>query len=130
MLKVALMALLLFSPGYTAAAQPADASAEIRVALTRWAEDFNAGDKDKVCTIFAPELRYDYRGFPERGFAEICATLQRSLSDPTKRYTYAPDIKEILIANDLAVVRLVWTLKITGRAGGKEAVSEEPGMDV
>ena len=129
MLKVALMALLLFSPGYTAAAQPADASAEIRVALTRWAEDFNAGNKDKVCAIFAPDLRYDYRGFPERGFADICATLQRSLSDPTKRYSYALAVKEILVSGELAIVRLVWTLKITER-DGREALSEEPGMDL
>jgi steroid delta-isomerase len=129
MIKTALMALLLFSPGYTAAAQPTETSAEIRAALTRWTEDFNAGNKDKVCTIFVPDLRYDYRGFPERGFADICAILQRSLSGPVKRYSYALAIKEILVSGELAIVRLVWSLKITAR-DGREAVSEEPPMDV
>jgi len=79
--------------------------------------------------IFAPDLRYDYRGFPERGFAGTCSTLQRSLSDPTKRYVDALDINEILTAGDLAVVRRVWTLKVTPRVGVK-AVLQEPGMDV
>lgn len=130
MLKRGLRALILACCAGTTSAQPADpVAAEIRAALTRWTEDFNAGAKEKVCGIFAPDLRYDYRGFPERGFADICATLQRSLDDQTKRYSYAVAIKEILLAGDLAVVRLIWTLKVTPR-GGNEAVSEEPGMDV
>jgi steroid delta-isomerase len=124
-------ALLVLLAGSTwpAAVQPADPAADIRAALSNWTEDFNAGDKDKVCAIFAPDLRYDYRGFPERGFADICATLQRSLSDPAKHYAYTLTTKEILVAGDLAVVRLVWRLKVTSR-GGREAISEEPGMDV
>ena len=129
MTKVVLTALVLFSCGHIAAAQPTDPVAEIRAALTRWTEDFNAGNKDKVCAIFAPDLRYDYRGFPERGFADVCATLQRSLSDPATRYSYALVIKEILVGGELGIVRLVWSLKITDR-NGREAVSEEPGMDV
>ncbi|HEX5863802.1 MAG TPA: hypothetical protein VF014_06020 [Casimicrobiaceae bacterium] len=39
-------------------------------------------------------------------------------------------IKEILVSGDLAVVRLVWTLKATGSDMPGEVVSEEPGMDV
>ena len=128
-IKVALTALILFSCGHTAAAQRTEASAEIRAALARWTEDFNAGNKENVCAIFASDLRYDYRGFPERGFAAICATLQRSLSDPARRYSYALAVREILVSGERAIVRLVWSLKITER-DGLEAVSEEPGMDV
>jgi steroid delta-isomerase len=39
-------------------------------------------------------------------------------------------IKEIIVSGDLAVVRLVWTLKVTGIDLPGEVVSEEPGMDV
>ena len=129
MLKLGLAALTLACCASIASGQPADPAAEIRAALTKWTHDFNAGNKDEVCAIFAPDLRYDYRGFPERGFADICATLQRSLSDAARRYAYALDIKEILVTGDLAVVRLVWTLKVTP-GEGSEAISHEPGMDV
>jgi steroid delta-isomerase len=56
-----------------ATAQPAtSAETAIRDALASWTRQFNAGDADAVCGLFAPDLRYDYRGFPERGFDEIC----------------------------------------------------------
>src|SRR5262249_24074825 len=73
-----------------------DASAEaaIREALLTWTKDFNARDTQKVCDLFAPDLRYDYRGHPERGFDDICALLHRSLQDRSKTYAYSPNIKE------------------------------------
>ena len=130
MLKPGAAALLTFACfACTASAQPSTPDAKIRGALSKWTEDFNAGNKNEVCAIFAPDLRYDYRGFPERGYQDICSTLQRSLSDRAARYTYALAIKEILVAGDLAVVRLVWTLTVTSRDGAA-AVSQEPGMDV
>ena len=82
MLKPGAAALLTFACfACTASAQQADRAGEIRATLTKWTEDFNAGNKNEVCAIFAPDLRYDYRGFPERGYQDICSTLQRSLSD-------------------------------------------------
>jgi ketosteroid isomerase-like protein len=105
------------------------AEAEIRAAFAKWTADFNAGRADAVCSLFAPELRYDFRGYPERGFSDICARLHRSLSDQSKRYVYALDIHEILISGSLAVVRLDWTLSVT-LPNGQVVTSVEPGMDV
>ena len=57
-----------------ASADPAGAAENtISKALTEWKLAFNAGDTGAVCGLFAPELRYDIRGFPERGFEEVCA---------------------------------------------------------
>lgn len=107
------------------------ADGAIRATLAAWTEDFNAGRADRICDLFAPDLRYDYRGFPERGFSDICRLLRASLGDRTRSYTYALQIKEILMADDLAVVRLVWTLTVrpAGATDGGE-VSQEPGLDV
>jgi len=105
-----------------------ETGAKIRQALQDWTQDFNVGNAARICDLFAPDLRYDYRGFPERGYAEICSTLQRSLKDRSKRYSYALDIKEILVAGDLAIVRLVWTLTIT--ENGSKTQTREPGMDL
>ncbi len=115
------------------AADPGTVSAEqaIRGALTDWQLGFNAGDSGAVCNLFAPDLRYDYRGFPERGFEQVCALLSGSLADRSRKYTYDLAIKEVIVSGDLAVVRLVWTLTIkrAGQLGGG-TISEEPGLDV
>ena len=90
---------------------PTDDSA-IRKALTDWTEAFNAGDAEQVCDLFAPDLISSFRGAPERGFAELCGQLRRSLADPDRTYRYSLDLKEILVSGDLAAVRLEWTLEV------------------
>ena len=128
LMGLGLLLLALFSP---AAAQSDDpAQAAIRAALTQWMRDFNAGNADKVCGLFAPDLIAQYRGQPERDYTALCDLLKRSLSDRTRTYTYSLVIKEILVADDLAVVRLVWTLTIKRKDSGGEMTSDEPGMDV
>ena len=92
----------------------------IRAALAKWTSAFNARDASHICDLFAPDLVYDYRGFPERDYATLCGLLHRSLTDPVKTFTYALDIKEIIVSGDIAVVRLVWTLKVAS-AGSKMA---------
>ena len=106
------------------------AQAEIRAALTKWTTDFNAGNADKVCALFAPDLIAQYRGQPERDWNGLCDVLKRSLSDRSKTYTYSLAIKEILVAGDLAVVRLTWTLTVKAKDAGGEISSDEPGMDI
>jgi steroid delta-isomerase len=131
---LATVATLMFTfAGVPAAyADPSDTPDEqaIRKVLTDWMLAFNAGDTGSVCRLFAPELRYDYRGFPERGFAEVCGVLQGSLADRTRKFSYDLTIKEVIVSGDLAVVRLVWTLtsRRPGQVGGTSA--NEPGLDV
>ena len=102
----------------------------IRDALVTWTRHFNARDTGEICSLFAPELRYDYRGHPERGFEDICGLLRRSLADRTKHYSYSLQIREIIVSGDLAVVRLVWTLKVIPVGSTNATISEEPGMDI
>jgi hypothetical protein len=55
-----------------AAAQTGDqAQAEVRAALLKWTADFNARNVEAVCDLFSSDLRYDYQGFPERGYDDI-----------------------------------------------------------
>lgn len=114
-----------------AASQPFGPGEEvIRKTLVNWMEDFNAGRTDRICNLFAPGLRYDYRGLAERGYREICDGLRESLSDPGKHYSYALEIKDILVAGDLAVARVVWTLTAAPRNAAKPVVTREYSMDV
>lgn len=115
-------------------AQPASAAdkarAQIAAALRQWMADFNAGRADKVCDLFARDLRVDFRGQPERGYAATCRLLKRSLADRTRRYSYSLRIKEILVRGDMAVVRLTWTLTARRKGAARPTVSVEPGLDV
>jgi uncharacterized protein (TIGR02246 family) len=124
----ALLVAALLSPA--AAQSDSAAQAAIRGALTQWMTDFNAGDAEKACSLFAPDLIAQVRGQPERGYSDLCELLRRSLSDRTKTYKYALAIKEILVADDLAAVRLTWTLKVRRKDTGDETASDEFGLDI
>lgn len=102
---------------------------EIRARLQQWTKDFNAGDAKAACELFSPDLRYDFRGYPERGYKDICSLLRASLRDDSKRYAYGLDIREVITSGDLAIVRLAWTLTVT-LPNGQVVTSVEPGMDV
>jgi ketosteroid isomerase-like protein len=111
-------------------AQPSNIGQDaIRAALTKWMADFNAANVQEVCSLFSPDLRYDYRGFPERDYKDICDGLRRALTDRTKRYSYSLAIKEVLVSDDLAAVRLTWTLTVT-KPDTPPKVSQERGIDV
>ncbi len=128
LLHGAVLSLAVAAPAAAQGDTPAQAA--IRAALTQWMADFNAGNGAKVCGLFAHDLIAQYRGQPERGYEELCDLLKRSLDDRSKTYTYALAVKEILVAGDLAVVRLTWTLTLRGKDGAGETVSEEPGIDI
>jgi ketosteroid isomerase-like protein len=120
---------LLLSPLAGCGADAA-AEAEIKAALTQWMADFNQGKADKVCGLFATDLKSDFRGQPERNFDELCALLQKSLKDDARSFTYGLDINEIVVSGDMAAVRLVWTLTVEPKGGGAAIVSREPGLDI
>jgi ketosteroid isomerase-like protein len=126
----ALILVMTLAPTPVPAAAEDDAQAAIRRALLQWTADFNARRTDKVCDLFEPGLIYDFQGLPEQRFDDICPRLKRALGDDTRNWTYAqPDIKEILVFGDIAVVRLTWTSTVTGGPEG-EVKSVEPGMDI
>lgn len=107
----------------------ADAAAEVRAALEEWTADFNARRSDTVCDLFARDLIAQYRGLPERGYDLQCDILQRSLADAQKTFRYGLDIKEIIVAGDIAAVRLTWTLAVAP-ADGAVQTSRDEGLDI
>ncbi|HUJ37374.1 MAG TPA: nuclear transport factor 2 family protein [Hyphomicrobium sp.] len=126
-LGFALLALIAAMPLKALAEDSAEAA--IRSALAHWTQDFNGGNAEKACALFAPDLRYDFRGYPERDYRDICDRMQRSLGDKSKSYSYDLEVREILVSGDIAVVRLVWKLTVT-LPNGQQVVSIEPGLDV
>jgi ketosteroid isomerase-like protein len=124
-----LVSLALLGPG--ANAGPTErAQKEIRTALQSWTAAFNAGDVRHVCDLFSRDLIAQYQGQPERDYQLQCDLLTNSLKDKKKSYRYSPHIQEILVAGDLAVVRLVWTLESASEDGRQRQIIEEPGIDI
>jgi uncharacterized protein (TIGR02246 family) len=113
-----------------AAQSEATAEKAIRDALTRWTADFNARNASRICDLFAPDLRYDFRGTPERDYDAMCAALHRTLGDRSKTLTYSFDIKEIIVSGDMAIVRLVWTSRLSHSDSAQVIETKEPGLDV
>lgn len=132
MKRRALATLLMGSWILTGSPAIADTAAEkaIRDALTRWTADFNARDASRICDLFSPDLRYDFRGTPERDYNAMCSALHRALGDQSKTLTYSFDIKEIIVSGDMAIVRLVWTSKLSRSDSGQVIETREPGLDV
>jgi uncharacterized protein (TIGR02246 family) len=132
MKRRALATVLAACGALTALPALADAAAEkaIRDALTRWTGDFNARDANRICDLFAPDLRYDFRGSPERDYNAMCSLLHRALGDRSKKITYSFDIKEIIVSGDIAIVRLVWTSRASQEGSSQVTETKEPGLDV
>jgi hypothetical protein len=129
-LSLIAMLLLVSIIGTSALAEPPSAESEIRAALDRWTSDFNAGLSDRVCSLFASDLRADVRGAAERDFKTQCALLRRVLADPDRAYRYAFNLKEVLADHDTAVVRLTWTTTTRVAATGAVEITEDEGLDI
>ena len=126
---LAALALVASACGSSRSSAADDPASMIRAALERWRDDFNAGRADHICDLFAHDLRYDFQGLPEQDYTLLCDRLHRALADPTQSYHYGLRIKEIIVAGDLAVVRLTWTSTFTDK-DGRKSTEEEPGLDV
>ena len=121
--------------GFLAAMAPASAFADVEAdkaaiaaRLVAWTDAFNARDAARACDIFSADLVSTMRGRPDEGRAAVCRRIAAALGDRRLTMRYAPEIEEIIVSGDLAVVRLVWS--VTVQRGPAPAVSKEPGLDV
>src|SRR5260370_29800408 len=91
----------------------------------RWTADFNAKDSAGVCDLFAPDLVYSIPEVVQGTRETICANLAKMLASSDIQLHYGnPDVHEILVAGDVAVVRLTWTLT-TQVIGAKDTTTAE-----
>src|SRR5262245_43455749 len=104
----------------TAAPLHADEAAD-RAAITqrlqRWTAAFNARDALGACDLFAPDLAYSIPEMIQGTKQTMCANLAKVLARTDIQVSYKnPDVHEIIVSGDVAVVRLTWTL--TANANG------------
>ncbi|MFK4447937.1 uncharacterized protein (TIGR02246 family) [Caballeronia udeis] len=103
--------------------------AAITERLQRWRVAFNARDAAGVCDVFAPDLVSTVPEVLDGSRDALCGKLSAVLAKPELQLDYdSPDIREIIVSGDIAVVRLFWTL--TAQMRGESSVSTEAGMDI
>ena len=103
--------------------------AAITQRLQRWTADFNAKDPVGVCDLFAPDLAYSIPETVQGTQKTMCGNLATLLGKTDIQVSYKnPDIHEIIVAGDVVIVRLTWTL--TTEANGARDTTTEEGMDI
>ena len=125
---LALAALLLAGAPHPARADSDEDKAAITERLQRWAAAFNARDVPGTCDLFAPTLISTVPGALEGDRDAVCTRLAAVLAKPELQLQYSPDIREIEVSGDLAVVRLFWTL--TAQKDAERKTSREAGLDI
>lgn len=98
----------------------------IRARLNAWPQDLKEKNLSSACSLFAPDLVAVYQGIPDRNYKEMCAQLEKVMG---KIAYAAPDIEEILIDKDIAVVRLTWTLATGEKERGLDVFQKQPDGD-
>jgi len=110
----------------------ADSAADevaINQRLQGWTAAFNAKDSAGVCDLFAPDLVYSIAEVNQGSREALCANLDKLFARSDLQFHYAnPDVHEIIVEGNLAVVRLTWTL--TTQAGGVKDTMTEEGIDI
>jgi uncharacterized protein (TIGR02246 family) len=96
--------------------------------LTDWAEAFNARDISRTCDLFSVDLISTMRGRPDEGREAVCGRIAKALAGRRSSIRYTLKVREIIVRDDIALVRLVWQVK-TG-IGAINRVSYEPGIDI
>jgi len=116
------------SAGLEESARARDAAA-IRARLDAWPQHIADRELDIVCDLFSRDVVLSFSGQSDLDYDGMRARFARAFADDGTTFLYdRPDIQEILVDRDLAVVRLVWTLHVT--ASGAETVEKERGVDL
>jgi steroid delta-isomerase len=120
--------LLLVAAAPLRAGEAADKAA-IAARLQGFADAFNARDAARACDIFAPDLVATMPNAIESSRQSLCANLERLLARQDLQLRYDdPEIREIIVSGDIAVVRIVWSLTV--RKGAEQETTPEAGIDV
>ncbi len=128
-IAVAMGLLLAVSGTLAGASDNRTAEQEIADRLNAWTAAFNARDAEGACDLFAPDLVYSLAEVPQGTRETLCGNFERVFAQGDVSLSYAePDIHEIIVSGDLAVVRLAWTLTV--RRAGESEESVEEGIDV
>src|SRR5579859_4796946 len=106
-MRSVLLAALLAACAHGPRTTPKDDEARIRARLAQWVEQYNSGDYAGAATIWAPGMvGVAGGGIPDDTFDKEQAAARKLTGAPSEKYELQVD--EVIVSNDLAVVRDTW----------------------
>ncbi|HJU87799.1 MAG TPA: nuclear transport factor 2 family protein [Gemmatimonadaceae bacterium] len=105
---------LLIVLGSAAGAQSSDAdTAAIRASILRGARGFETGNPDLILEHYGRDIVLSYPGMPDQDYSTLAKAYAELRNRPASvKASTTPTFDEILVAGDIAIVRLRWTTTI------------------
>ena len=94
----------------------------LRANIQQYTDAVNSMEGEKAVALFAGDITLTYPGIPDSDLATLSEhylNLRRDTPPGTTVRT-RPDIEEVLISGDLAVIRLTWNTTVTDASGEKK----------
>ena len=85
--------------------------AEIRSSLAAWVDAFRRDDKRAMAQVWAPDILGWAPGQPPYTYAQVEPDLRAAPQPPRVRPEIQLAIEEVLVSDDLALVRDIWTFR-------------------
>ncbi len=76
-----------------------------------WTDAFNHKDVKKSCALFSPKVTADYQGASQKNYDDICDGFKKIFAKVAS-YEYHFTLHSVYRADNLAVARITWYLKI------------------
>ncbi len=107
-LRFVLFAMLLSGCAHAA---PATASPDFKALLQTQAEDWNRGDLEAFCSLYAEDAAFVSPSGVNRGRAQILARYEKKYDTPEKRGKLSFEFIEVRTQGDSASIMLRWIIK-------------------
>lgn len=98
---------------------------EFEKIFNAWSAAFNNKDLNKSCALFSKNVIADYQGAPQKDYKSICDGFATVFKKPGQTYTYQFTLHNVYRAEDLAVARITWYLKISEKDKLLSTVQDE-----
>ncbi len=117
-------ALLLVLAAACASTTPRASDEEtLRRHILTYADAVERRDPDAIMALLAPDILLSYPGIPDQDYETLRKAYAEMRSREPGEVTTRPDIEEILVSGDLAIIRVVWNTTV--RKGGSEPASRQ-----
>jgi ketosteroid isomerase-like protein len=95
----------------------------LRRHIRTYADAVERRDPDTIMALFARDILLSYPGIPDQDYETLRKEYAQMRSRPEDEVTTRPDIEEVLVSGDLAVLRIVWNTTV--RKAGSELASRQ-----
>jgi uncharacterized protein (TIGR02246 family) len=101
----------------------------IRGLIQQTEKAINSNDPGGIMAHYSRDIVVSYPGVPDTTYDQFAAAYKRML-DPSTTTSTVADVQEIVVAGDLAIVRMTWSTTVTEKASGKNSSRKAKDLQV